>query len=497
MVSPLLQPDNDRVAADAARLVLTDDQDRHAVLIELRIENGADPETVRAEFLSMFQALFSGAAPGDQPPPPVPVARHYVQCVLRSEEIDRLVELDSTPETGEGAARGRLIYRVWPDFIVHAHLDRSVTTVKADAAARTFGCSGSGIVWAVVDSGIDRRHPHFQCGTLADPAGASLHRDFTAMLPTQSGSCGDPLTDAYGHGTHVAGIIAGRAPTDPALVRIAVNEPTAQSLPNWTSRTLDPDTTLSGVAPKTRLVSLKVLDDNGDTLSSAVIAAIDHVRAVNAGGRDLRIHGVNLSLGCAWPPTEYAAGQSPLCRELDLLVGTGVVVVVSAGNAGASGTVTGSSSDIYGVLSTISDPGNAASAITVGSAHRYKPHTFGITFDSSKGPTLDGRLKPDLIAPGERITSAATGKMSAGVGPLAATTTDLPGIATYIEDSGTSMAAAHVSGAIAAFLSTRTEYIGQPQRVKQLFLDTATDLGRHPFFQGAGLIDLLRALSTV
>jgi subtilisin family serine protease len=68
-------------------------------------------------------------------------------------------------------------------------------------------------------------------------------------------------------------------------------------------------------------------------------------------------------------------------------------------------------------------------------------------------------------------------------------------MARYIEDSGTSMAAAHVSGAIAAFLSSRTEYIGQPQVVKQLFMDTASDLGRHEFFQGAGLIDLMRALS--
>ena len=58
------------------------------------------------------------------------------------------------------------------------------------------------------------------------------------------------------------------------------------------------------------------------------------------------------------------------------------------------------------------------------------------------------------------------------------------------------MAAAHVSGAIAALLSARTEYIGQPDMVKKLFTDTATDLGRHEFFQGAGLVDLMRALSS-
>jgi hypothetical protein len=58
------------------------------------------------------------------------------------------------------------------------------------------------------------------------------------------------------------------------------------------------------------------------------------------------------------------------------------------------------------------------------------------------------------------------------------------------------MAAAHVSGAIAAFLSGRTEYIGQPEQVKKVFADTAIDLGRHEFYQGAGLIDLMGALSS-
>ena len=85
--------------------------------------------------------------------------------------------------------------------------------------------------------------------------------------------------------------------------------------------------------------------------------------------------------------------------------------------------------------------------------------------------------------------------MAQGVPPLAGAAGDPQDLARYIEDSGTSMAAAHVSGAVAAFLSVRREYIGQPQLVKQLLHDTATDLGRHEFFQGAGLVDLMRALS--
>jgi subtilisin family serine protease len=491
IVSPLVMGDTSDAPPGAAEMVLKDDQDHRVVLIELRLDRGANPTAVRRGFLRLFNDVFGTSGP----PQPVPVARHYMRCVLDPDQITRLVRGgDTASEASAGRALG-LIYRVWPDLVVRAHLDRSVTTIKADAARRTYGSAGAGVVWAVLDSGIDATHPHFAAhDTLTAAAVAKLHRDFTIQPSVNTKP--SPLTDAYGHGTHVAGIIAGQAPEDPKRLRIAHDQPTAQDLPQWTLRKLPAGATLSGVAPKANLVSLKVLDDYGNTLSSAVIQAIDYVRTVNGGGRDLQIHGVNLSLGCAWPPTEFAAGQSPLCRELDLLVGTGVVAVVSAGNAGAGGTLEGPSSDVYGQLSTITDPGNAACAITVGSVHRYRPHTYGVTFDSSKGPTLDGRLKPDLVAPGECITSAATGQMIAGIPALAPAANDPAHIARYCEDTGTSMSAAHVSGAVAAFLSARAEYIGQPELVKKLFQDTAIDLGRHEFYQGSGLIDLMGALSS-
>jgi subtilisin family serine protease len=491
VISPLVLGDMSQASPTTKQMVLSDDQDRRVVLIELRLERGAIPTTVRRGFLGLFSDVFGTTGP----PPPVPVARHYMRCVLDPDEITRLVG-GGDAATGTSGQRGLgLIYRVWPDLVIRAHLDRSVATIKADAARRTFESAGAGVVWAVLDSGIDATHPHFAAhDTLTASAVAKLHRDFTIQPITDTKP--SPLTDAYGHGTHVAGIIAGQAPEDAKRLRLAHDEPTAEDLPQWALRTLPAGTTLTGVAPKANLVSLKVLDDNGNTLSSAVIEAIDYVRTVNSGGRELQIHGVNLSLGCPWPPTEYAAGQSPLCRELNLLVGTGVVAVVSAGNAGAGGTLEGPSSDVYGQLSTITDPGNAAGAITVGSVHRYRPHTFGVTFDSSKGPTLDGRPKPDLVAPGECITSAATGQMIAGIPPLEPVPSDPPKVARYVEDTGTSMAAAHVSGAIAAFLSGRTEYIGQPEQIKKVFTDTAIDLGRHEFYQGAGLIDLMGALSS-
>jgi subtilisin family serine protease len=352
---------------------------------------------------------------------------------------------------------------------------------------------GQGIVWAVIDSGIDKDHPHFAGGTVTDPGVAGLHRDFTGLLVERGTVSDDPstaLTDPYGHGTHVAGIIAGAAPADKSKISIAARQPTSGDLPSWVRRTLDRGRTLGGMAPKAHLVSLKVLDADGATTSSAVIAALAQVQAFNTDGRQLLIHEVNLSIGYDWIPDEFAAGQSPLCRELDQLVRTGVVAVVSAGNSGAGQAVTATGSEAHDVLSTIADPGNAISAITVGSTHRSQPQAYGVTPTSSKGPTLDGRLKPDLVAPGERITSAATGAL-ARITPLDSG----PGIARYVEHSGTSMAAAHVSDAIAAFLSVKDEYIGQPDDVKQLFLSNATSLGRLEFFQGAGLVDLMRALS--
>src|SRR6202035_1283131 len=112
-------------------------------------------------------------------------------------EITRLVRGgDAGGDRGLG-----LIYRVWPDLVLRAHLDRSVTTIKADAARRTFGSAGTGVVWAVLDSGIDATHPHFAANDpLTARAVAKLHCDFMIQSPTDTKP--SPLTDTYGHGTH-------------------------------------------------------------------------------------------------------------------------------------------------------------------------------------------------------------------------------------------------------------------------------------------------------
>jgi subtilisin family serine protease len=247
---------------------------------------------------------------------------------------------------------------------------------------------------------------------------------------------------------------------------------------------------LSGLAPHAKLVSLKVLDDQGRGSSMNIVRALDHIRTKINGPKMMRVHGVNLSVGYEFDPKWFACGQSPLCVAVDRLVRSGVVVVVAAGNTGYGVLSSIQRQTSVGLTMTINDPGNAELPITVGATHRDMPHTYGVSYFSSKGPTGDGRAKPDLVAPGERITSCAAGDALAGAGGK-------PGEAVYVEDSGTSMAAPHVSGAIAAFLSIRQEFVGQPEQVKDVFTRSATPLGRERYFEGHGLVDLMRAIQSV
>lgn len=386
----------------------------------------------------------------------------------------------------------RTIHQIWPDFELGPCIVKSIRTVKVDAAQNSFTAFGEGITWGVMDSGIDASHPHFDLHNNIDAA-SPYHQDFTGTAGN-----GAPLKDDYGHGTHVAGIIAGEQSenkkSDPAKM-VAVWQELEPSEDPASTKTASRKVTLksiSGMAPKCKLVSLKVLNKFGSGNASNVIAAIAHVQLLNGHGRDLKIHGVNLSLGHEFDPKWFACGHSPLCVEVNRLVKSGVVVVVAAGNTGYGTLQISESKNTDTCLDlTINDPGNAEYAITVGATHRDMPHRYGVSYFSSKGPTGDGRYKPDLVAPGEKIISCAAANSA-----LVKKATSEPDCA-YFESSGTSMAAPHVSGAIAAFLSIRSEYIGEAEKVKQLFMSSASDLGRDRYFQGAGLVDLMRAIQSV
>src|SRR5262249_48934810 len=208
---------------------------------------------------------------------------------------------------------------------------------------------------------------------------------------------------------------------------------------------------IRGMAPNCRLISLRVLDGNGEGRSSDVIRALDYVREkLNDNPKLLRVHGVNLSVGYEFDPEMFACGQSPICAEVNRLVQSGVVVVAAAGNTGFGTVAAAVRPTKVGLSNTINDPGNAELAITVGATHRDAPYPYCGSAFSSTGPTGDGRVKPDLVAPGERITSCGAGKRLQKAKD-SANLPDVAGEAYYMEDSGTSMAAPHVSGAIAAF----------------------------------------------
>jgi subtilisin family serine protease len=449
---------------------------------------------------------------------------HYVFACLTAQQILELAEEARTLIRKQGQT-GTVVYRIWEDTEISTTLTRSLTTVKADAAQRAFQAQGEGIVWAVLDSGIYGDHPHFkgthpilgQFDTLGITAPLA-HRDFTpdgkmtnppdpddpcAPLPTHMSA----LIDRFGHGSHVAGIIAGfwqsaKPEGEPVVGTELRDESTDNPIPQRESLR-----TISGVAPKAKLVSLKVIADvtradqakqtAGQGKVSWILIAIDQIQKWNQNGKRLLIHGVNMSLGYDFDPRWFACGQSPICVEVNRLVRSGVCAVVSAGNGGYTAYVApnGQVLSQYSNIG-ITDPGNADLAITVGSTHRDMPHTYGVSYFSSRGPTGDGRQKPDLLAPGERIISCAAGRELPKYAVKDEQGADL-GPVLYCEQTGTSMAAPHVSGAVAAFLSVRSEFKGEPEKVKEIFLANTIDLRRERCFQGAGLLDLMKVLQAV
>jgi serine protease AprX len=480
------------VAEPLASAVRRSPRDMHSVIIHLdvRLTTAGARCRVRDEVLAIQArdpAQTAGVGIEERATHP------YVFAQMSGYAVLALVDLDRRPEPPD-----RAIYRIWEDAKIHALITESVATVKADAARIAFSADGKNITWAVVDSGVDISHRHFEqyCNVDMGKHAPLAHKDF------RPGAVGDAgaTQDACGHGTHVAGIIAGTWPKDASTKAVAIvtslNEAGAEE-----KRTEEFEA-IAGMAPRCAIVSLRVLEDDATGRVSALIRAIDQIQQWNDYGRNILVHGVNLSLGYPFDPEWFACGQSPICIEVNRLVQSGVAVVVAAGNSGYGYFATEyAGATTQGITMSINDPGNAEYAITVGSTHRTAPHLYGVSYFSSKGPTGDGRLKPDVLAPGERIISCASLQsrtpQTVIESDAAAPKVMLGDDYSYKEDTGTSMAAPHVSGIIAGFLSIRREYIGRPSELKDILMKSATDLGRDRTFQGAGLVDLMRAIQSV
>lgn len=338
------------------------------------------------------------------------------------------------------------IYAIWKSSMKRKSLTRSTKVVQVDAARNSYKALGVGIRWAVLDTGVRADHPHFTTNE-------TLEAVFDCTKPGRPQLIKNDV-DRDGHGTHVSGIIAGSAV----------------------------DGHIHGMAEKAKIVVYKVLNDRGEGEDAWIIKALDHIAETNENKSALHIHGINLSLGGPYDASVYGCGFTPICMELRRQWRSGVLVCVASGNEGQVEVSTPDGEVELNSPMSIGDPANLEDCIAVGSVNADRPHLFGISSFSSRGPTSDGRVKPDVVAPGERINSCSS-KYRLSVPETH-----------YRTDSGTSMAAPHVSGVLAAFLSVRKEFIGRPDEVKELLLRTCTDLKRDRYHQGHGVPNLMRML---
>ena len=375
-------------------------------------------------------------------------ARHRLRVVKRMRGA--VVVLANSAELGD-LSRDGVIDHLSGDLPVHSTTAISDASTAADQTRAgnallagllgIAGVDGSGIGIAVVDSGIS---PH---SALAQRVVASVN--FVTDDPQ--------VGDAYGHGTHVAGIIAG-SPT-----------PANGVAPEYAG----------GIAPRARLINVRVLSADGSGFTSDVIAGIDWVVA-NRALYNIRV--INLSLG---HPVMEACSTDPLCEAVNEAVQAGIVVVVSAGNAGTA-------PDGRVMLGGISSPANSPYAITVGALNTWgtvdRSDDTLSTF-SSRGPTAyDLTVKPDIAAPGTRILSLqAEGAFLPMMYPQihAAGT----GSNAYMYLSGTSLAAPMVSGGVALLLQGSPNL--SPAQVKFALQSGATTMAAGGLMgAGAGSVNL-------
>ncbi|WP_330461942.1 S8 family serine peptidase [Streptomyces sp. NBC_00820] len=310
-----------------------------------------------------------------------------------------------------GSASG--IAHVWLDGVRKASLDKSVPQIGAPTAWAA-GYTGKGVKVAVLDTGVDTTHPD-----LKDQVTES--RNFTSAADA---------TDHFGHGTHVASIVAGTGAKSGG--------------------------TYKGVAPDAKILNGKVLDDTGSGDDSGILAGMEWAAAQ---GADV----VNLSLGGYDSP-----GIDPLEAEVNKLSAEkGVLFAIAAGNEGPQ---------------SIGSPGSADAALTVGAVDgKDKLADF-----SSTGPRNgDGAIKPDLTAPGVDITAAAAKgsviDQEVGEKPEG-----------YLTISGTSMATPHVAGAAAILKQEHPDW-GYAE-LKGALTGSAKGGAYTPFQQGSGRVQVDKAI---
>jgi serine protease AprX len=253
------------------------------------------------------------------------------------------------------------------------------------------------------------------------------HPDFAERIVAERDFTLEGFKD-NGHGSLVAGVAAGSGFRSSGMYK--------------------------GVAPEALIIAGKVLKADGIGRMSNCMAAIEWAYEL---GADI----INLSLGTMSP----SAGSDALSLMCDIAVDKGIVVCVAAGNDGPN-------------RRTVGSPGAARRALTVGVATT----TRLVAEFSSRGPTLDDRLKPELVAPGVDIVSVRAKGTKAGK----------PVDTYYTSATGSSMATPHVSGLVALLLQAKP--ISTPQLIREALLHTADDLELDDYAQGAGLVDVEAAL---
>jgi serine protease AprX len=304
------------------------------------------------------------------------------------------------------------------------------TAVEADVAASQYALDGTGIGVAIIDSGI-ASHPD-----LNNANGK------TRVVYNQSFVAGDSATsDKYGHGTHVAGLVGGTGANSGTANHYAA--------------------TYAGMAPNVNLINLRVLDKNGCGTDSQVIAAIEKAIALKST-YNIRI--INMSLG---RPAYESYTLDPVDQAVEAAWKAGIVVVVAAGNDGRYEPTEG--------FATIDVPANDPAVITVGATRTLDTATRvddTITSYSSKGPTaIDHIVKPDLVAPGNRLVSLRVAGSTLDTLYPQFEVWPTSGTSKYYVLSGTSMATPVVSGAVALMLQQNSSLT--PDQVKARLMKTA------------------------